>query len=167
MCYQNKYRWYCVVYACSMVCIAPLAISQYAYITHAIILAVTLAQCILQPYRKKWLNTVVTFLLIDLTFITFLQEYHNTILTWILVIIPLTYITLGTVFLLLLGTNVTIKKIPCVNALINWVKSKKVRMMKWCQSDLQSSLKYSTLPPSDIFTDDGEREPLIGIIQAN
>ena len=166
-CYQNKYRWYSVVYACSMVCIAPLAISDNAYVTHAIILAVTLAQCILQPYRKKWLNIVDTVLLIDLTFITFLQDYRNTILTWILVMIPLTYITLGTVLLLLLGTNVAFKKIPCVNALINWVKSKKVLMMKWCQSDIQSSLKYSNLPPSDIFTDDDEREPLIGIIQAN
>ena len=169
-CYQNKYRWYSVVYTCSMMCMAPLTFSDYPYVTHAIILAVTLAQCILQPYRKKWLNIVDTALLIDLTFITFLQDYRNTTLTWILVMIPLTYITLGTVLLLLLGTNVAFKKIPCVNALINWVKSKKVRMMKWCQSDIQSSLKhpqYSTLPPSNIFIDDGEREPLIGIIQAN
>ncbi len=169
-CYRHKYRWYSIVYACSMVFMAPLAISDYAYVTHAVILAVTLAQCILQPYRKKWLNIVDTVLLIDLTFITLLQDYRNTILTWILVMIPLTYITLGTVLLLLLGTNVTFKKMPCVNALINWAKSKQVRVMKWCQSDIQNSLKHpqhSTLPPSDIFTDDGEREPLIGIIQAN
>ena len=55
-CYHDKYRWYGVVYVCTWITIQG---ALYKYIVfQTVILAVTLAHCLVQPYKKKWLKYV-------------------------------------------------------------------------------------------------------------
>ena len=169
-CYQDKYRWYSVVYALSMVAMAPVTISSYSFIAEAIIISATLAQCILQPYRKKWLNVVDTMLLIDLTFIIFLKKSDDSaynVVILILTIIPLIYILLGTILLLLYGTNLHHKLLNSrpVTLLVDGMCTVRDRLVisykNVNNSPARQPLNQQFPPVDDYF----EREPLIGIIQ--
>ena len=118
-CYADKYRWYVVVYACSWAVISVCSggiVSETVsvFITETIVIAVTLTQCILQPYCKRWLNIFNTTLSIDLLFIIIFLRADDTetasglksIIIWLLTVIPLTFIALGTAFLLLHQTGI-------------------------------------------------------------
>ena len=118
-CYADKYRWYVVVYACSWAVISVCSggiVSETAsvFITETIVIAVTLTQCIIQPYCKRWLNIFNTTLSIDLLFIIIFLRANDTetasglksIIIWLLTVTPLTFIALGTVFLLLHQTGI-------------------------------------------------------------
>ena len=118
-CYADKYRWYVVVYAYSWAVISVCSrgiVSETAslFITETIVIAVTLTQCILQPYCKRWLNIFNTTLSIDLLFIIIFLRANDTetasglksIIIWLLTVTPLTFIALGTAFLLLHQTGI-------------------------------------------------------------
>ena len=180
-CYQDKYRWYSVVYALSVMFITLAMVFGQTSLVQCVVLFATVAQCLLQPYRKKWLNVVDTLLLLNLTAIIFfvLQDSYNQTLVLILVSIPLSYIAMGTLVLLIYCSGLHHRLLLRYTSLAlvkDSVKTfSKATMEKMRQAILSKSSNSST--PSRVSRFGSlnaeqhgeeatrEREPLIGIIQ--
>ena len=89
------------------------------YFMEIIFVAVGTLHFMIQPYKYRWLNIVDTLLLVDLNMLAFLTSVNspNSIhkdtvsISYILVVLPLTYITIGGVWII----SMTI---------IKWCKSK-------------------------------------------
>ena len=164
-CYHDRYRWYGVVYVCTWITIQ---VSMYWYIVfQTIILAVTLAHCLVQPYRKKWLNMSDTCLLFDLVFLTaMLSDQNKTVsdtpiirelIIYLFVMIPLCFISVGTIGIITVRTGL----FSLVKRLYNSWKDK-------CTT--QHNIVQQFAPPQVIdsfIINDCEREPLIHILQEN
>ena len=73
------------------------------YVMEIILIAISTLHFMIQPYKYRWLNIVDTLLLVDLNLFAFLTSVDSTIsiheetvrISYILVVLPLTYITLG------------------------------------------------------------------------
>ena len=112
-CYQDKYRWYAGIYVCSWtILLISITLSDYILLLTILVIIAT-AQYLVQPYRTKWLNTVDTLFLTDLTFLTGLLLVENkgyainfpkekTVLVYFLVLLPLLYIGIGVVSIILI-----------------------------------------------------------------
>ena len=104
-CYDDKYRWYSGVYLLSWII---LNINMPYYATEIILVAVGTIHFMIQPYKYRWLNIVDTLLLVDLNLLASLTSVNSTIsihketvpISYILVVLPLTYITIGGVWII-------------------------------------------------------------------
>ena len=177
-CYQDKYRWYSVVYALSVMSITLAMVFGHTSFVQCVVLFATVAQCLLQPYRKKWLNVVDTLLLLNLTAIIFLvlQDSYNKMLVSILVSMPLSYIALGTLALLIycsgLHHRLLLRYAPLARVKDSVKMFSKATVEKMRQVNLSKS-SYSSTPSHVGSLNAGqheedatrEREPLIGILQ--
>ena len=163
-CYHDKYRWYGAVYVCTWITIQ---VSLYWYIVfQTVILAVTLAHCLVQPYKKKWLNVCDTCLLFDLVFLTALLSDQNQTLSdtpiireliiYLLIIIPLCFIGAGAIGIITVRTGLS----SLIKRFYNWCKDKCTRR----QSNIQ---QFGNSQIDSYIIDDREREPLILILQEN
>ena len=163
-CYHDKYRWYGAVYVCTWITIQ---VSLYWYIVfQTVILAVTLAHCLVQPYKKKWLNVCDTCLLFDLVFLTALLSDQNQTLSdtpiireliiYLLIIIPLCFIGAGAIGIITVRTGLS----SLIKRFYNWCKDKCTQR----QSNIQ---QFGTSQIDSYIIDDRECEPLIRILQEN
>ena len=164
-CCSDKYRWYGVVYVCTWITIQ---VSMYWYIVfQTIILAVTLAHCLVQPYKKKWLNMSDTYLLFDLVFLTAMLLAQNEtvsdtptireLIIYLLVMIPLCFISVGAIGIITVRTGL----LSLVKRLYNWWKDK-------CATQQNNVQQFPPPQVIDSFIiNDCEREPLIHILQEN
>ena len=104
-CYDDKFRWYSGVYLLSWII---LNINMPYYVTEMILTAVSTLHFMIQPYKYQWLNIVDTLLLVDLIMLIFLTSvdspnsiHKETVpISYILVVLPLTYITVGGVWII-------------------------------------------------------------------
>ena len=104
-CYDDKYHWYSGVYLLSWII---LNINMPYYVMEIILIAVSTLHFMIQPYKYQWLNIVDTLLLADLIMLAFLTlvDSPNSIhketvpISYILVVSPLTYITVGGVWII-------------------------------------------------------------------
>ena len=104
-CYDDKYRWYSGVYLLSWII---LNINMPYYVMEIILVAVSTLHFMIQPYKYRWLNIVDTLLLVDLNLFAFLTSvdspnsiHKGTVpISYILVVLPLTYITIGGVWII-------------------------------------------------------------------
>ena len=163
-CYHDKYRWYGVVYVCTWITIQ---VSLYWNVVfQTVILALTLAHCLVQPYKKKWLNVCDTFLLLDLLFLTDLLSEQNQTLShslimkeliiYLLVMIPLCFIGAGAIGIITVRTGL----FSLAKRFYNWCKDKCTRR----QNNIQT---FGTSQIDSFIINDREREPLIRILQEN
>ena len=105
-CYDDKFRWYSGVYLLSWII---LNINMPYYVMEIILVAVSTLHFMIQPYKYRWLNIVDTLLLVDLIMLVFLTSVDspNSIhkvtvpISYILVVLPLTYITIGGVWIII------------------------------------------------------------------
>ena len=162
-CYHDKYRCYGAVYVCTWITIQ---VSSYWYVVfQTVILAVTLAHCLVQPYKKKWLNVSDTCLLLDLLFLTALLSEQNQSLSpsliikeliiYLLVLIPLCFISVGLICTITIGIGGLVKRF------YNWCKTKCTTR----QDNIQ--LANSQIDSVNDIINDCEREPFIHILQEN
>ena len=104
-CYDDKYRWYSGVYLLSWII---LNINMPYYVMEIILVAVGTLHFMIQPYKYRWLNIVDTLLLVDLIMLASLTSVDSpssihketVLISYILVVLPLTYITLGGVWII-------------------------------------------------------------------
>ena len=104
-CYDDKFRWYSGVYLLSWII---LNINMPYYVMEIILVAVGTLHFVIQPYKYRWLNIVDTLLLVDLYMLAFLTSvdspnsiHKETVpISYILVVLPLTYITIGGVWII-------------------------------------------------------------------
>ena len=104
-CYDDKFRWYSGVYLLSWII---LNINMPYYVMEIILVAVGTLHFMIQPYKYRWLNIVDTLLLVDLNMLAFLTSvdspnsiHKETVpISYILVVLPLTYITIGGVWII-------------------------------------------------------------------
>ena len=119
-CYDDKFRWYSGVYLLSWII---LNINMPYYAMEIILIAVGTLHFMIQPYKYRWLNIVDTLLLVDLNMLAFLTSvdslngiHKDTVsISYILVVLPLTYITIGGVWIII------------------------VIIIKWCKSKMSST----------------------------
>ena len=163
-CYHDKYRWYGAVYVCTWITIQ---VSLYRYVVfQTVILAVTLAHCLVQPYKKKWLNMSDTCLLLDLLFLTALLPEQNQSLShslimkeliiYLLVMIPLCFIGAGAIGIITVRTGL----FSLVKRFYNCCIDKCTRRQNTIQ-------QFGTSKMDSFIINDHEREPLIRIVQEN
>ena len=96
-CYDDRFRWYSGVYLLLWII---LNINMPYYVMEFILVAVGTLHFMIQPYKYRWLNIVDTLLLVDLNMFAFLTSVDSpnseTVpIIYILVVLPLTYITIG------------------------------------------------------------------------
>ena len=104
-CYDDKYRWYSGVYLLSWII---LNINMPYYVIQIILVAISILHFMIQPYKYQWLNIVDTLLLVDLNLLASLTSVDSSniihketvLISYILVVLPLTYFTLGGVWIL-------------------------------------------------------------------
>ena len=105
-CYDDKFRWYSGVYLLSWII---LNINMPYYVMEIILVAVGTLHFMIQPYKYRWLNIVDTLLLVDLIMFVSLTSagspnciHKETVpISYILVLLPLTYITFGGVWIII------------------------------------------------------------------
>ena len=104
-CYEDKFRWYSGVYLISWI---VLNINMPYYVTEIILVAVSTLHFMIHPYKYRWLNIVDTLLLVDLNLLASFIPGDSTnsihkktvLISYILVVLPLTYITFGGVWII-------------------------------------------------------------------
>ena len=103
-CYDDKFRWYSGVYLLSWII---LSISMPYYVME-ILIAISTLHYMIQPYKYRWLNIVDTLLLVDLNLFVYLTSVDSpnsihkvtVLINYILVVLPLTYITISGVWII-------------------------------------------------------------------
>ena len=104
-CYNDKFRWYSGVYLLSWII---LNINMPYYVIQIILVAISTLHFMIQPYKYQWLDIVDTLLLVDLNLLASLTSVDSSniihketvLISYILVVLPLTYFTLGGVWIL-------------------------------------------------------------------
>ena len=101
-CYNDKFRWYSGVYLLTWII---LNINMPYYVMEIIFIAISTLHFMIHPYKYQWLNIVDTLLLVDLIMLVFLTSvddiHKKTVpISYILVVLPLTYITIGGVWII-------------------------------------------------------------------
>ena len=142
-CYDDKYRWYSGVYLLSWII---LNIYMPYYVRKIILVAVGVLHFMIQPYKYRWLNIVDTLLLVDLNLLASLTSVNSTnsihkeavLISYILVVLPLTYITLGGV----------------------WIIS--VIIVKWCKSKVFTGKNINKEEMVNLLEDEEEEEVVDG-----
>ena len=91
------------------------------YVMEIILIAVSTLHFMIHPYKYRWLNIVDTLLLVDLNMLAFLTSvdspnsvHEETVpISYILVLLPLTYITTGGVWIISMIIIKWCKRIVC------------------------------------------------------
>ena len=104
-CYDDRFRWYSGVYILSWII---LNINMPYYVMEIVLIAVGTLHFMIHPYKYRWLNIVDTLLLVDLNMLAFLTSvdspnstHKETVpISYMLVVLPLTYITIGGVWII-------------------------------------------------------------------
>ena len=104
-CYDDRFRWYSGVYLLSWII---LNINMPYYVMKIILAVVGTLHFMIQPYKYQWLNIVDTLLLVHLIILAFFTSVNspNSIhketvsISYVLVVLPLTYITIGGVWII-------------------------------------------------------------------
>ena len=120
------------------------------YVMEIILIAVGTLHFMIQPYKYQWLNIVDTLLLIMLVFLTSVDSpnsiYKEAVpISYILVVLPLTYITVGGV----------------------WIFS--VIIIKWCKCKVFTGGKKEEMvnlledEEKEEVVDSGDRDIRIGV----
>ena len=138
-CYDDKFRWYSGVYLLSWII---LNINMPYYVTEIILVAVGTLHFMIHPYKFRWLNIVDTLLLVDLIMLAFStsvdspNNIHNETvpISYILVVLPLTYITIGGV----------------------WIIS--VIIIKWCKIKMSTGKNTNEEEMVNLLEDEEEEE---------
>ena len=138
-CYDDKFRWYSGVYLLSWII---LNINMPYYVMEITLVAISTLHFMVQPYKYRWLNIVDTLLLADLNLFVSLTSVNspNSIhketvpISYILVVLPLTYITIGGV----------------------WIIS--VIIIKWCKSKVFTGKKTNKEEMVNLLEDEEEEE---------
>lgn len=149
-CYQDKCRWYCVIYY--IFWIFYLILYRFQLGPPILLLLLLSLHFIFQPYRTHILNVIDMFLMLDLLFLSSLlndQEHlvdndpFFTMLVHVMALLPLIYVMFG-----------------CVGIfVIQCYRRYRLRSSKIVNNTIQST---KPVFPSQ---DDDEREPLIRILQ--
>ena len=116
--YKMKYRWFAGVYFTSWILLSTFHITHHLVVFRSLLFAVLILHCMCQPYESHWMNKVDMFLLIDLILIVSIEEDSmkhdswglNRAITYIAVIIPLLYITLGALYMISSRCYIILKK---------------------------------------------------------
>ena len=162
-CYVDKHRWYCVVYYISF--IVFLIVAEYPLGPQLLLVLLLTLHFVIQPYKKHVLNIIDMLLLLDLLVLYFLLEKEDeledrktiyAVLVHMMTIIPLLYVVVG---------SIGIFALQCKHRLKIKSSSFSLRSIQWRTSRSQPS---RSITRTELIMDDdeGEREPLIGIIQA-
>ena len=138
-CYHDKFRWYSGVYLLSWII---LNINMPYYVMEIILVAIGTLQFMIHPYKYRWLNIVDTLLLADLNLFVSLTSvdspnstHKGTVpISYILVVLPLTYITVGGV----------------------WIIS--VIIMKWCKCKVFTGKNTNKEEIVNLLEDEEEEE---------
>ena len=123
-CFDDKFRWYSGVYLLSWII---LNIYMPYYVIQIILVAVGTLHFMIHPYKYRWLNIADTLLLVDLNMLAFLtsvdssNSIHNetVIISYILVVLPLTYITIGGVWIISVIIIKWCKRKMCTDKITN------------------------------------------------
>ena len=150
-CYDDRFRWYSGVYLLSWII---LNINMPYYVMEIILVAVSTLHFMIQPYKYRWLNIVDTLLLVDLNMLAFLTSVDslNSIqeetvpISYILVLLPLTYITIGGVWII----SVIIMK---------WCE----RKMSTCKNTNEEEMVNLLDEEEEEVVDSGDRDIHIGV----
>ena len=138
-CYNDKFRWYSGVYLLSWI---VLNINMPYYVMEIIFIAVSTLHFMIHPYKYQWLNIVDTLLLVDLIMLVVLTSvdlpndiHKKTVpISYILVVLPLTYITFGGL----------------------WIIS--VIIIKWCKCKVFTGKKTNKEEMVNLLEDEEEEE---------
>ena len=163
-CYLDKYRWYCIVYYISFILF--LIVAQYPLGPQLLLVLLLSLHFVVQPYKKHILNIIDMLLLLDLLVLYSLLEREEeledrktfyAVLVHMMTLVPLLYVVVGSIGIFCLH---------CKHRLKIKSSSFSLRSIQWrtSQSQPSRSIMRTELIKDD---DEGEREPLIGIIQAD
>ena len=138
-CYDDKFRWYSGVYLLSWII---LNINMPYYVMEIVLVGVCTLHFMIQPYKYRWLNIVDTLLLVDLIMLAFFTSvdspnsiHKETVpINYILVVLPLTYITIGGV----------------------WIIS--VIIIKWCKGKMSTGKNTNKEEMVNLLEDEEEEE---------
>ena len=119
-CYKDNYRWYGGVYFVVWGVLQALVMHYQMF--QAAIIVLTATHCLLQPYRKKWLNLLDGFLLACLNITSCLglessSSTATTVIVYMSVIGPLCFISLGIVVIVLVRFGVMSRVVAARNCL--------------------------------------------------
>ena len=160
-CYVDKHRWYCVVYYISFILYLILVIAGNPLGPQLLLVLLLSLHFVIQPYKKHVLNIIDMLLLLDLLILHSLLEKEEeleerktiyTVLVHMLALIPLLYVIVG---------SIGISFLQCKHRLKIKSSSFRLRSIQWWTSQSQPSIRTELIMDDD----EGEREPLIGIIQ--
>ena len=151
-CYDDKFRWYSGVYLLSWII---LNINMPYYVMEIILVAVGTLHFMIQPYKYQWLNIVDTLLLVDLNMLSSLTSvdspnsiHKETVpISYILVVLPLTYITFGGVWIISV-------------IIIKWCKSKMFTLKNTNAEEMVNLLEDED---EEEVVDSGDRDIHIGV----
>ena len=146
-CYDDKFRWYSGVYLLSWII---LNINMPYYVMEIILVAVGTLHFMIQPYKYRWLNIVDTLLLVDLIMFASIDSPNGkeTVpISYILVLLPLTYITIGGVWII----SVIIRK---------WCKYKLSTVRNTNEEEMVNLLEDKE---EEEVVDNGDRDIRIGV----
>ena len=151
-CYDDKFRWYSGVYLLSWII---LNINMPYYVMEIILVAVGTLHFMIQPYKYRWLNIVDTLLLVDLNLLSSLTSvdspnsiHKETVpISYILVVLPLTYITFGGVWIISV-------------IIIKWCKSKMFTLKNTNAEEMVNLLEDED---EEEVVDSGDRDIHIGV----
>ena len=166
-CYVDKHRWYCVVYYISFILYLILVFAGNPLGPQLLLVLLLSLHFVVQPYKKHILNIIDMLLLLDLIVLYFLLEneeeledrktIYTSVLVYMMTLIPLLYVVVGSIGIFCL---------QCKHRLKIKSSSFSLRSIQWRTSQSQPS--RSIMRTELIMDDDeGEREPLIGIIQGD
>ena len=169
-CYVDKHRWYCVVYYISFIIYLMLVEyppgTEYPLGPPLLLLLLISLHFIIQPYKKHTLNIIDMLLLLDLLVLYFVLERDaelsksntfSTVLVHMLTLIPLLYIVVGSIGVL---------SLQCIHKIKAKTSNYSFGSIQWKS---KKSSKEKVITQTEVIVDDseGEREPLIHIIQNN
>ena len=127
-CYRDNIRWYSGVYFCIWIILQILTITSNYLIFHSLIIILSITHCLIQPYCQKWLNVMDGALLGCLTISSLIVYKYDDIhvdytikkevIVYIFTILPLTFITLGVVWIVLIRLRVASTIITVLNTVI-------------------------------------------------
>ena len=169
-CYVDKHRWYCVVYFISFIIYLMLVEyppgTEYPLGPPLLLLLLISLHFIIQPYKKHIFNIIDMLLLLDLLVLYFVLERDaelsksntfSTVLVHMLTLIPLLYIVVGSIGVL---------SLQCIHKIKAKTDNYSFGSIQWKS---KKSLKEKEITQTEVIMDDseGEREPLIRIVQNN
>ena len=141
--YREKVQWFAGIYLLAWILLNINIPSYYILFKLTILVSVCLLHFLLQPHKSKWINVSDTVLLTNLIFLTFLSfqavDTHHTssILVYVFVLLPLSYILIGSVWF------------TCGHVFKNVVKKK----MFWKVPDLEDNHTESQRLIYDVISD--------------